>query len=192
MRRLLVGVALAALVCGCGGSVEVSSKPDKLSGELVAKKANAQLEKENPQMTPGKLTCEDVAYEKGATTRCLRTVDLGQGRRVMIGATVEITGTSKGGRFSVLVDKQVKEFGQTGETIEQDLATQYTKRFGGPAPQVACPPYLKGVVGTTINCELKSAKDSLDIQVKVDRVDTEELHGVLLLQAGLTSRFSGH
>ena len=41
----------------------------------------------------------DVKYEKGATTRCLRTVDLDQGRRVMIGATVTITDTSGGGHY---------------------------------------------------------------------------------------------
>jgi len=40
------------LLAGCGGSVSVG-KPAKLTGAAIAKKANAQLEKQNPQMVPG-------------------------------------------------------------------------------------------------------------------------------------------
>ena len=129
-----------AVVAGCGGSVSIG-KPDELKGAAIAKKANAQLEKQNPQIVHGKLTCADVKYEKGATTRCLRTVDLDQGRRVKIGASVTITDTTKGGHYQIVVDKQVQEFGELGPSIEQDLATQYAKKFrtgkpGGDLPGV--------------------------------------------------------
>ena len=170
--RWLAAVPLVmAVVTGCGGSVSIGSKPDTLTGATVAKKANAQLEKQNPQMVHGKLSCKDVKYEKGATTRCLRTVDLDQGRRVMIGAGVTITDTTKGGHYTIAVDKQVQEFGETGPTIEQDLATQYAKRFRTGKPEVSCPAYLKGEVGATVTCQLQTDTGKIDILVTVSKVD---------------------
>ncbi len=162
---------LLTLLAGCGGSVSVGGKPAKLTGAAIAKKANAQLEKQNPQMVPGKLTCHDVKYEKGATTRCLRTVDLAQGRRVMLGATVKITDTTKGGHYRIAVDKQVQEFGEVGASIEQDLATQYAKRFRTGKPQTSCPAYLKGQVGATVTCQLQADSGTIEVLVTVSRVD---------------------
>ena len=171
--KVFVTLAALLLVAGCGGSVEVSSKPTTLKGATIAQKANAQLEKDNPRIAHGQLTCADVNYRKGATTRCLRTVELSQGRRVLIGATVTITDTAGGGHYSIQVDKQVKEFGQTGSSIAQDLAAQYAKRYRTGTPQVTCPPYLEGQVGATITCRLRSDTGALDIEVKVVRVDPQ-------------------
>jgi hypothetical protein len=166
-----VALVAALVVTGCGASVSVGSKPSTLKGSTIAAKANAQLEKQNPQITHGRLTCADVKYKKGASTRCLRTVDLQQGRRVKIGATVSITDTKKGGHYQIQVDKQVQEFGQTGDSIEQDLAAQYAKKFRTGKPQVTCPDFLKGAVGTAIRCSLKADTGTIDIEVKVVRVD---------------------
>jgi hypothetical protein len=73
-RPLLLVVVLA--LTGCGAQVEVSSKPRQLDGATIATRANAQLEQENRHITHGELSCADVAYKVGATTRCTRTVVL--------------------------------------------------------------------------------------------------------------------
>jgi hypothetical protein len=168
--RTLLALLTLVVVAGCGGSVEVGSKPDKLEGATIAKKANVQLEKQNPQLEHGQLTCGDVTYEKGKTTRCLRTVDIGEGRRVKIGATVTITDTKKGGHYGIVVDKQAAEFGQTGDSIEKDLAAQYAKQFRTGTPDVTCPDYLAGKVGASVTCSLKADDGAIDIDVTVDRV----------------------
>jgi hypothetical protein len=165
--------AVLALVAGCGGHVSISSKPRTLTGATIAKKANAQLEKENSTLVHGALTCKDVKYTKGATTRCLRTVDLSQGRRVMIGATVTITDTKNGGHYEIKVDDQVQEFGKLGPAIEADLATQYAKRFRTGKPQVTCPGYLKGQVGATISCQVVPDNGKIEVVVTVTSVDAK-------------------
>jgi hypothetical protein len=120
-----------------------------------------------------------VKYEKGATTRCLRTVDLDQGRRVKIGATVTITSTSKGGRYEIKVDDQAQEFGELGPTIQEDLATQYAKNFRTGKPQVSCPAYLKGAVGTAITCQITpDTGKKLDVVVTVTSVDPKNFDTV--------------
>ena len=146
MKALLL-IAAALCLAGCGGSASVGSKPQSVPGPMIAEKANAQLEKENSRIAHGQLTCADVKYAKGATTRCLRTVDLDHGRRVEIGATVTITDTDNGGRYQIEVDKQAQQFGETGAWIEKDLAARYAKRFRTGAPTVTCPAYLEGTVG---------------------------------------------
>jgi hypothetical protein len=170
LRWLVVLPAALAVVAGCEGSVSVG-KPSELAGATIAKKANAQLEKQNPQLVHGQLTCKKVKYSKGATTRCLRTVDLSQGRRVLIGATVTITDTTKGGHYTIAVDKQVQEFGEVGSSIEQDLATQYAKQFRTGKPKVTCPAYLKGQVGASVTCQLQSDSGKIDLLVTVSKVD---------------------
>jgi hypothetical protein len=171
LRWVLALPLVAALVAGCGGHVSISTKPSTLTGARIAKKANAQLEKENPKIVHGTLTCADVKYEKGAKTRCLRTVDLDQGRQVKIGATVTITDTTKGGHYVIQVDQKAQEFGELGATIEQDLATQYAKKFRTGKPQVTCPAYLKGVVGTSITCQLVPDNGKIEVVVTVSKVD---------------------
>ena len=104
-RSWWVPVLLVALT-GCGARVEVSSKPKSLDGATIASRANTQLEKENPQLTHGHLTCADVKYKVGATTRCLRTVVLDDGRLVRIGATVTIDKVTGGGHFKIKVDDE--------------------------------------------------------------------------------------
>jgi hypothetical protein len=170
LRWLVALPVVVAVVTGCGASVSIG-KPDELSGATIAKKANAQLEKQNPQIVHGQLTCKKVKYTKGATTRCLRTADLDQGRRVMIGATVTITDTTKGGHYTIAVDKQVQEFGEVGTSIEQDLATQYAKQFRTGKPKVTCPEYLKGEVGASVTCQLEADSGKIDLVVTVSKVD---------------------
>jgi hypothetical protein len=170
--RALAPLLLALLVlAGCGGEVSVGTKkPTELKGTTLAKRANAQLVKQNPQLSQGTLTCADVKYEVDATSRCLRTVVLEDGRLVRIGATVTIDKTTGTGHFGIQVDKEAKEFGLVGKAVAADLAAQYAKRFGTKAPEATCPAYLAGKVGTTMTCRLVTEQGKLAIVVTVKSV----------------------
>ncbi len=164
------------LLAGCGAGAEVSTKPEKLDGKTLASRANAQLEKQNPQLVHGELTCADVKYKVGATSDCMRTVVLDDGRLVRIGATVTIDKVKGGGHFKVAVDKEAKEFGLTGKAVFEYLSKQYAEKFKTRPPTGSCAPYLKGVVGTQITCNLvvtarEGPAEKLRVQVEVSRVD---------------------
>lgn len=165
-------VVLVVALSGCGAKVGVESKPKELSGTTLATRANAQLEKQNPQMVPGELTCEDVKYKVGATSRCLRTVVFDDGRLVRIGATVTIDEVKGDGHFNIKVDKAPKEFGMTGKAVFADLSKQYAKQYG-ETPTGSCPEYLPGTVGETMICKLETTKEKLDVEVKVTEINNE-------------------
>jgi hypothetical protein len=184
MRRLLV-FALALVLTGCGAEVSVGSKkPDELDGATIASRANAQLEKENPSIVHGDLTCDDVQFEVGATARCLRTVVLEDGRLVRIGATVTIDRVSKGGHFKIKVDDRAQEFGLTGKSVFADLAKRYAKWYGGQAPTGSCPSYLRGEKGTSITCTLDTDEGKLSIIVTVTSVDPKNYATGYTFKAG--------
>ncbi len=168
--RALAALLLLVLV-GCGAEAGVSSIPENLDGETVATRANALLEKQNPQLAPGALTCQKVRFKVGATSRCTRTVVFDDGRLVRSGATVTIDGVKDGGHLQVQVDDEPSDFGITGKAVFADLARQYAARYKVKAPTGGCPPYLKGEVGTTITCRLDAAEGKLAVEVKVTRVD---------------------
>lgn len=165
-----VAVGLAVLVSGCG--FEVSTTPKELDGEKLAARANRQLEAQNPGMAPGELTCEDVAYEKDATARCVRTVVFDDGRLVRIGATVTIEDVEGEGRFGITVDEAAEEFGVTGRSVFEELANSYERRFGD-VPTGACPEYLPGKVGESMTCTLQTNRGRLRVRVEVTRVRPE-------------------
>jgi hypothetical protein len=171
--RVLVPVVVAAAtaVMGCGAEVEVSTKPDKLAGTELATRANTQLEKQNPQLTHGTLTCADAKYDVGATSRCLRTVVLADGRLVRIGATVTIDSTKDGGHFQVKVDDEAQDFGITGKAVLDDLTKQYAARYKVAKPDGSCPDFLPGKVGSKITCTLETKEGRLPILVTVTGVD---------------------
>jgi hypothetical protein len=171
-RPLLLAVLLMVVAgCGAEGKVESNPKPEQLEGATLASRANTQLEKQNPQMTHGQLTCGDVKYKVGATSRCLRTVVLADGRLVRIGATVTIDSTKGSGHFEVKVDDTAQEFGITGKAVLDDLSKQYAARFKTKVPTGTCPPYLPGKVGAKITCVLNVAEGKLAVVVKVTRVE---------------------
>lgn len=175
VRRSIASAALllpAVLVLvGCGAHAEVSTKPKRLDGATIASRANAQLRLQNPHMASGDLTCADVKYDVGATSRCVRTVVLGDGRVVRIGATVTIDKVTGGGHFKIRVDDKPQEFGVTGQAVLADLAKQYAARYGGKRPTGTCPPYLAGKPGTSMVCSLDVADGKLAVRVTVTRVD---------------------
>jgi hypothetical protein len=168
--RTIALVAAALLLTGCG--FEVSTKPDELTGKTIAARANRQLERQNPDMTPGDLTCRDVKYEEDATTRCVRTVVFDDGRLVRIGATVTIESTEGDGRFNIQVDDEAQGFGLTGASVFAELAKKYEQEFG-TRPTGSCPAYLRGVVGQTMTCTLETTDGELEVLVEVTDVKPE-------------------
>ena len=170
--RTLAGLALmVVVVTGCGAEARVSSIPENLDGDTVATRANALLEKQNPKLAPGALTCQKVKFKVGETSRCTRTVVFDDGRLVRSGATVTIDGVKDGGHLLVQVDDEPTEYGITGKAVFADLARQYAARYKVKAPTGSCPPYLAGKVGTTITCSLAAAEGELAVEVKVTEVD---------------------
>lgn len=188
-RRIRAGlppvllIAATVLVAGCGVEASVGKSPKELDGATLAARANTQLEKQNPKMAHGELTCPDVKYEVGATSRCVRTVVLEDGRLVRIGATVTIDKVTSGGHFKVQVADKADEFGVTGKAILADLSKQYAAKYGGKAPSGSCPPYLAGKVGTTMTCTLDTADGKLGIEVKVTKVDPKNYSTIYSFQA---------
>ena len=181
-RPWLVLAALVLAGCGAqadrdsgdgGSESDSASNPKTLDGETIAARANAQLEQENPDLAPGDLSCPDVTYEVGASSRCMRTVVLEDGRVVRIGATVVIDKVTGSGHFTIRVDDRPTDFGVTGKAVLADLSKQYAAKYGGKRPTGSCPPYLAGKVGTTMTCRLKTPDGKLRIRVKVSRVDPE-------------------
>jgi hypothetical protein len=172
-RRLGSMVSLVGLLAlaACGAEVHVGTKPKELDGATIASRANAQLEKENPTIVHGDLTCADVKYAVGANARCVRTVLLEDGRLVRIGATVTIDRVTSGGHFKIKIDDAAQEFGLTGKSVLADLVKQYVAKYGGKRPTGSCPPYLAGKVGTTMNCSLTFPDGKLAVRVTVTRVD---------------------
>jgi hypothetical protein len=164
-------VVVTALLAACGAEVHVGTRPKSLEGATIASRANAQLEKENPTLAHGDLTCADVKYAVGATSRCERTVVLKDGRVVHIGATVTIDRVTGGGHYKIKVDDTPEEFGLTGASVLAVLSKQYAAKYGGKAPTGSCPPYLAGKVGTTMTCTLTSRSGDLTVRVTVTRVD---------------------
>jgi hypothetical protein len=170
--RALTGLVLVILtVSGCGAEAGVSSIPKTLDGKTLAARANALLEKQNPKLAPGTLTCQKVRFKVGATSRCTRTVVFEDGRLVRSGATVTIDEVKDGGHLRVQVDDEPAEFGITGKAVFTDLARQYATRFKVKPPTGSCPPYLEGKVGTTMTCNLVTKEGKLAVEVKVTRVE---------------------
>lgn len=171
-RLLLVSGVL--LVGACGAEVKVSTepaRPDTLEGATLASRANTQLEKQNPDLVHGELTCADAKFEIGATSRCLRTVVLDDGRLVRIGATVTIDGVKDSGHFQIAVDDTAQEFGITGKAVLEDLSQQYAAKSKTKRPTGSCPPYLAGKVGTRMTCTLVNEVGRLGVVVTVTGVD---------------------
>ena len=64
-------------------------------------------------------------------------------------------------------------FKQLGRLAKPAPLTQYQKKYRTGTPKVTCPAYLKGEVGATITCQLRSDTGSIDVEVKVTRVDAQ-------------------
>ena len=173
---------------GCGAEVEVSTKrdrPEQLEGATLASRANAQLEKQNPDLVHGELTCADAKFEIDATSRCLRTVVLDDGRLVRIGATVTIDGTEGGGHFQVKIDDEAQEFGITGKAVFADLSKQYAAKYGTKPPKGSCPAYLAGKVGTRFRCTLVTEEGRLPVVVRVTGADPKTFNTTYSFRAAI-------
>lgn len=171
IRALGIGLSLgllpAVVATACGRDVQVL---DELDGHDVGTMAERQLEAENPTLARGTLTCPDLDFEVGASVRCERTAEVGQGRVVKVGGTVSVTSTASGGRLHVEMDGRAREFGLSGVRLAADLRREYVQRFRAEPTRVDCP-YLAGKVGTTVVCRLDAAGGRHDVEVEVTAVD---------------------
>jgi hypothetical protein len=162
-------VLLVLLGAGCGRHVV---PPDSLAGAEVGRMAEHELEAENPRLAPGTLRCPDLDFRVGASVRCLRTADLGQGRVVKVAGTVAVTSLASGGRLHVALDDTAQEFGISGDQVATELRRRYAQLFGGHPGAVECP-YLRGAVGNRVTCRVQvgGARRAVDAVVtRVDRV----------------------
>jgi hypothetical protein len=164
------GALLVALLpTGCG-----SAGPglDQLDGRDVATMAERELETENPGLAPGTLACPDLDYRIRASVRCLRTAELGDGRVVKVGGTVEVTSIASGGHLHVTMDDDAEEFGVAGANLGADLRRRYVQQFHVEPSQVTCP-YLRAVVGHRVTCRVVAGGVRRDVEVVVTAADAE-------------------
>jgi hypothetical protein len=171
MKRIAVaGLGCTLVLTGCGG--RDTAGPDRLAGSEVATMAERELEAENPRMAPGSLTCPDLAFDVGASVRCLRTTELSEGRVVKVRGTVEVTSLAAGGRLHVALDERAAEFGLAGNHLAAEVRRRYAQRFRVQPDRVDCP-YLRGAVGTRVSCRLEADDAGRDVDVEVTAVDQE-------------------
>lgn len=161
-------MALAAvLLGGCGG-------PGTIDGEELADVADTQLRKNDPRIVEGTMECPSVAAEVDASVRCTRTAEV-EGRRVVLEGTVTVKEVDGGdANVHVQMDDQPKEFGQTGDSIADDIGRQFEQRFGRAPDKIECP-YLKGEVGAEVTCDLESEGDAYDVVVTATGVDEAKM-----------------
>lgn len=168
--RAACGLVLCLLATGCGGDVIVL---DEIEGGEVGRMAEQELQAENPRLAPGTMSCPDLAFEVGASVRCLRTTELSGGRIVKVGGTVEVSSRASGGRLHVAMDEDAREFGLAGQHVAAALRERTVRRFGSEPSSVECP-YLRAVVGTTVSCRLRLNGDRYRVTAVVTAVDAEQ------------------
>jgi hypothetical protein len=163
----LAGIVALVTIVGCG---EAETGPATMPGERVARMAEEQLEADHPGMAPGILSCPDLAFEIGATTRCTRIAELSRGRRVRVLGTVEVTSVAGGGALHVRLDDAAKEFGLDGGFLASRLGDRLDK-LGRTAPDSIDCPYLVGRIGASVVCTVSFPAGSTRARIRVTSVD---------------------
>lgn len=169
MRSFAFAVASMLLAGGCGSGTE-RELPASLAGDRVATLAERQLEAENPQMTPGTMTCPELRFEVGAEVRCVRVAVLSKGRQIRVRGTVRVTGVDDGGRLHVKLDEDIAEYGVPAAYLESDLRARIVRRYGKHPDQVTCP-YLKAQAGARARCEVRLGEKRLSVALTVTACD---------------------
>jgi hypothetical protein len=159
-RVFVAAIAACLLTAGCG---EDEAGDGTLSGDRVARMAEAQLEATHPYLARGTMACADLEFRIGATTRCTRTGYLSRGRIVRVLGTVEVTRTANEGMLHVELDDEVRSFALAGT----ELATRIAGTSGTSG--LTCGD-LEGVVGARAVCADPTGAEILAVAVRVDRV----------------------
>ena len=170
---LLTGacVLCVGLLGSCGR--EAISLPDRLDGGAVSRMAERELEAENPRMAVGTLTCPGLKFRRDASVRCLRTVELSEGRVVKVPGTVTVSSVAGGGRLHVAMDDRAEEFGLSGEQVAVGVRQAFARRLHLRPTGVTCP-YLRGAVGATVTCRVDGAGPRQTAEAEVTGVDAAE------------------
>ena len=164
-RALVLAAAFAASLAatGCG---EDEMADNTLSGDRVARMAEAQLEATHPDLARGSMVCADLEFRIGATSRCTRTGYLSRGRIVRVLGTVEVTRTANEGMLHVELDDEVRSFALAGTELATRIAG--TSATSG----LSCPD-LEGVVGARVVCSDPAGTEVPVVATGVDRTTYE-------------------
>lgn len=176
---LAVATVLLGLlpVAGCGGD---DRPPAQLTGDRVAAMAERELEAENPEAAPAEMTCSDLEFRIGASTRCSRVAGLSGGRWVRVYGTVRVTGTADGGSLHVQMDDEAAEFGLSGDRVGALLRDQVGAESG--ISDVECPA-LTGEIGTSLVCSAERDGEVIRLRATVIAVDADRYDATLRFDA---------
>jgi len=169
---LLTGacVLCVGLLGSCGR--QAVSLPDRLDGGAVSRMAERELEAENPRMAAGTLSCPGLNFRRGASVRCLRTVELTEGRVVRVPGTVTVTSVVGGGRLHVAMDDRAEEFGLSGDRVAAGVRDAFARRLHLRPTRVTCP-YLRGAIGVRVTCRVDGGRRRT-VEVEVTGVDAAD------------------
>lgn len=168
----LAALALVLTACGSDGS---DDDKGKLSGADVAAKAEEALNQDQANLAEGEFECPDMDAEEGATATCTRTAHPEGGVYAVLDGEVEITEVD-GDDFGLdlQMEDQVKEFGSTGDHLEEGLSPQIESRFGSAPTEISCPD-LPGEVGAEVTCDYTVEGEEKQATVTVDEADPATL-----------------
>jgi hypothetical protein len=198
--RIACALLAAVTLAGCeqegAGDVEAprttassptagQTLPARIVGQEVAQMAEQELEAENSQIAPGAMVCPDLDLEVGASVRCLRTVQLPEGRIVRIPGTVAVMSLASGGRLHVALDDDAEEFGVGGEYLAAAVRKRYAELFRVRATGARCP-YLPGTVGASITCKVKVGDVRRAVRVTVTATVPADYRTTYTIDAGDT------
>jgi hypothetical protein len=197
-----IACALLAAVIGAGceqegaGDVEAprttppspTAGPDlpaRIGGQEVAQMAEQELEAENSQIAAGAMACPDLDLVVGASVRCLRTVQLPEGRVVRIPGTVAVTSLASGGRLHVALDADAEEFGVDGDYLAAAVRKRYADLHRVRATGARCP-YLPGTVGASVTCKVQVGDVRRAVRVTVTAAVPADYRTTYTIDAGDT------
>jgi uncharacterized protein DUF4333 len=160
VRTLLVSGAAAGLMAGVGacscsvGSSHSVSKSD-VAGQITSKLTDAAGNK------PDSVNCpNDLPAKVGAQLNCEMKV---KNQTFNVNVTVtSVDGKDVKFDMAETVDKQ-----QVASILSNKLAQQ----VGRKPDSVTCPDNLKGVVGSSLRCQLTDGNDKYGVMVNVTSVD---------------------
>lgn len=155
LRLVVLGIAAAALVAGCGSTPKVAQAD-------LEKQASTLLEQKTGQR-PDDISCPgDLTGKVGTKMTC--TLTAGSDK-----LNLDISVTSVDGS-DVKFNAQVITPPVKQAVLEQQVSNALEKQVGKKPDKIACPGDLESKIGATTTCTLTAGSDKLDVHVKVSSV----------------------